>query len=446
MGMFVRRSSGPSDKYGSFVYYVDDNGFVRQSTGPNDKYGSIVYYAGEDDFIRKATGPSDEYGEIVYYWDDAGFIRRSNGPSDRCGQIVYYVGDDDFVRIASGPNDKYGQVVFYIQEEKRKKKEKKQTTQENKGGILLVLALVIGLIFAPILLVLGMFGKFLLGGLFENVLPIEAFKKFRKTYSIICISWLVLGIAAIVVLAILEISVEIPLYALVGGNVLLFILSIVIGNKIYNEHKDELPQTTEDAEDEIDTSSVEEPIFEESVNADMPANNEDLQYDSYSVPPTQAEPVGVDTAQLDAMTRELESYKAMLDGGLISKGEYNNLKDILFRKYGISKESAPKKGVSSASLRKANIGVLITAIVCWVVGLFFMFGVRGYEYSYRGWAVAERAGYSLLELFDKDVLSCLSVIFIFVFGIALAADFILNLICSKKWALINSVVEMLKAR
>ena len=44
MGLFVRKSTAPSDKYGAIVYYVDGNGFVRKSTGPSDKYGAIVYY------------------------------------------------------------------------------------------------------------------------------------------------------------------------------------------------------------------------------------------------------------------------------------------------------------------------------------------------------------------------------------------------------------------
>jgi hypothetical protein len=66
-----------------------------------------------------------------------------------------------------------------------------------------------------------MYGKFLMGGLFKNVLVVDEFKKFRKKYSIISLSWQVLGIVAIVLFAVFEIAVEIALYALVGVNILL---------------------------------------------------------------------------------------------------------------------------------------------------------------------------------------------------------------------------------
>lgn len=41
---FIRRASGPSDKYGQVLYYVDGNGFIRRASGPSDKYGQVLYY------------------------------------------------------------------------------------------------------------------------------------------------------------------------------------------------------------------------------------------------------------------------------------------------------------------------------------------------------------------------------------------------------------------
>jgi hypothetical protein len=39
---------------------------------------------------------------------------------------------------------------------------------------------------------------------------------------------------------------EYSFYILCGGNIALFVLSIVFGNKIYNRHKDEIPTTVGD--------------------------------------------------------------------------------------------------------------------------------------------------------------------------------------------------------
>ena len=142
---------------------------------------------------------------------------------------------------------------FFDNEEDLLKAEKEydnELAEKNNGGaqaggvpsglVGFAIFLVLGLFFAPIIVVLGMFGKFLLGGLFKNVLSIKAFKIFRIIYTIINIIWLVLGLAAVIVLAILESeAVEIAFYTLVGGNVLLFILSIVIGDIIYKKHKND---------------------------------------------------------------------------------------------------------------------------------------------------------------------------------------------------------------
>ena len=108
------------------------------------------------------------------------------------------------------------------------------------GGALLLVALVLAIIFAPIIVVLGLFGKFLLKGLYKNILQIEEFKKFRKTYSAICLGWFVASIAFVVLCIVLHLETmsEYSFYILCGGNIALFVLSIVFGNKIYNRHNE----------------------------------------------------------------------------------------------------------------------------------------------------------------------------------------------------------------
>ena len=248
MGVFVRQSNSPNARFGPICYYVDDHKFIRKSNAPSDKYGKIIYYVDSNSFVRKANSPSDTYGQIVYYWDDEGFVRKSNGPSDRRGEIVYYVDENLFVRKSNGPSDKYGAIVYYLNKET--KQEENKNTNKGNGGILLVLALVLALVFAPFIIVLGLFGKFLLKGLYKNVLQIEEFKKFRKAYTIICFGWFVVGIALTIVLAQFEALVEYCLYPLVLGNILLFVLSVVFGNKIYKKHKDTIPVVA-DASNEV---------------------------------------------------------------------------------------------------------------------------------------------------------------------------------------------------
>jgi uncharacterized repeat protein (TIGR02543 family) len=254
MGIFIRQSSSPADKYGQIVYYYDGNGFVRKSTAPSDKYGAIVYYIDELGFVRTSSSPADKYGQIVYYYDNDGFIRKSSAPSDKYGAIVYYVDELGFVRKSSSPSDKYGQILFFLQKQPQDS-EIEQSKPSGNGGALLALAFVIALIFAPVLIVLGMFGKFLLGGTFKNVLKIEEFKKFRKNYTIICLLWQVLAIAAIVVLAILKIDVTYALYGLVGINILLLVLSMKTQKKIYNKYKDD-PKILSGADDKIKASDA----------------------------------------------------------------------------------------------------------------------------------------------------------------------------------------------
>ena len=368
MGFFIRHSSGPSDRYGAVVYYVDDMGFVRYSSGPSDKYGSIVYYIDDMGFVRNSSGPSDRYGAIVYYTDGTGFVRQSNGPSDKYGSIVYYFDESGFVRQSNGPSDKYGQIVFFVQEEQKKKEDeyedRPKRPKNQNGGILLLLAFVIGLIFAPILIVLGMFGKFLLGGLFKNVLPIEAFKKFRKTYSIISLSWLVLGIAAIVLLACFQIDVTIALYALVGGNILLFILSIVIGNKIYNEHKDELPEVVVDEVADEPTMNDNEVEFASNESIVREADNsepESVHGIEHNEPATEI------LDNLDA----IKKLKELLDLGILTKKEFEEKKKEILG-YKTEKPSVEKKPISAKTIMTTGLVLSLIGLLTFIVGAVFL--------------------------------------------------------------------------
>ena len=374
MGLFVRKSNGPSDMYGAITYYVGNDGFVRKSNGPSDKYGAIAYYVGNDGFVRKSNGPSDMYGTIVYYVGNDGFVRKSNGPSDKYGAIVYYVDDNGFVRKSNGPSDKYGAIVYCI--EKEAKTDNKQPDVNDKqddgrgaglGIALLAIAFVIGLIFAPILIILGMFGKFLLGGLFKNVLPIEAFKKFRKTYTIITIIWLVLGLAAIVVLAILESeAVEIALYSLVGGNVLLLILSIVIGNKIYNEHKHELPQPVEIDIEVEQTTQVSESISDTVVEEELVEDSVQIPEDAVQIP--------IDDTQKTLVA--IKQLKELLDMGAITKSEFNEKKKALLGNIGSTQtkkvDKKAKKPFNSKLCFRINLILSVVAIITYIVGFVFL--------------------------------------------------------------------------
>ena len=110
--------------------------------------------------------------------------------------------------------------------------------KNTNGGMLVALALVLAIIFAPIIVVLGLFGKFLLKGLYKNILGLDEFKKFRKAYTVICLSWFFLSIAfCVVCVNLLSDFAEYSFYILCGGNIALFALSIVFGNKIYKKHQ-----------------------------------------------------------------------------------------------------------------------------------------------------------------------------------------------------------------
>ena len=220
-------------------------------------------------FIRKSRSLQDRLGQIEYFVDDNGFVRKSRSLQDKLGQIEYFVDSDGFVRKSRSLQDRLGQIIYYSQKEEVQNV-KKEETNNNSGNAaiaLLIVAFMLALIFAPVLIVLGMFGKFILSGLYKKTIEFEDFRKFRKMYSVISLSWLVLAIVAIVVFIIFNLNVVIPTYALVGGNIVLLIISIVTAKKIQNKHKDELSKpvennveqniVTDESEAEISTDATE---------------------------------------------------------------------------------------------------------------------------------------------------------------------------------------------
>ena len=426
MGLFVRESNAPSDKYGSIAYYVDDNGFLRESNGPSDKYGAIVYYIDNDGFVRQSNGPSDKYGTIVYFVDDDGFVRKSNGPSDKYGAIILYVDDNGFVRKSNGPSDKYGAIVYYLHKEYKQQEVRKPSTNQGNGGILLALALVIGILLAPIIVVLGMFGKFLLKGLYKNVLQIEEFKKFRKTYSIICFSWFVLGIAlTVLIFTLLPDFAEYGLYPLAIGNILLFALSIVFGNKIYKKHKDDIPAES-DASSEVvfDGQTVKMETF-------SPAESqpEEFTAETESATECSAEEISMEYAPIasEAIQKNLyaiKKLKELLDIGAITKSEFDEKKKIL-----LGEISAPKKKTttkSSVKTEKCKNLILkispilnIVALIALIVGIAFLVFTRflGLVIS-NGHGEIYNGGY-ILHAFSGEILPLFTVVSTIIVSISL---------------------------
>ena len=407
---------------------------MRKSIAPHDKGGAIVYYIDGEGFIRKSTAPHDKGGTIVYYIDGEGFIRKSTAPHDKGGAIVYYIDGNSFVRKSTAPHDKGGAIVYYIQAEQQQRQEKQDSADEKKG-VLLLIAFVLGLIFAPILIVLGMFGKFLLGGLFKNVLPIKAFKKFRKGYSILNFVWLGLGIAAVTVLAILQVDatiLSIPLYALVGGNILLFILSIVIGNKIYNEHKHELPQPVEEfAEYSEDGATTETDAF----GAEQSSEAAKEQSGSFDTPPADA---------IQKNLHAIKQLKELLDMGAITQAEFNQKKNVLLGVISApAKTKTAKELRSNKGLHTTNLVLSIFTIITFIVGIVFLLCTK-IEYCYRydyidEWGVSRpyyidtdfsylQIGFNLCEEFEFKCL--FAVIGAILSAICLVVQFILD--CRKK--------------
>jgi predicted nucleic acid-binding Zn ribbon protein len=214
--------------------------------------------------------------------------------------------------------------------------------QNANGGMLLALALVLAIVFAPVIIVLGLFGKFLLKGLYKNILGLEEFKKFRKTYTIICFSWFFLSIAFIVVCGVLQLEiVEYAFYVLCGGNIALFALSIVFGNKIYKKHKDDIPtdsNTAKEVDSEAELIETEDTTTESATeessnsNAGMFGSNE---YDNKK-----------------KKFELLAELAALRDANVLTEEEFNEQKQQILRAHC---ESVPQTVTSSKASTEKTV-------------------------------------------------------------------------------------------
>ena len=404
---FIRKSIGPSDKYGQILFFVDEKGFIRKSTGPNDKYGQILYFFDDEGFIRKSTGPSDRYGQIIYFVDKAGFVRKSTGPSDKYGQIAYFIDENGFVRKSTGPSDRYGEILYFCHLIKKNVNTAKDTSVKNDSqGALLALALALAILMAPIIIVLGMFGKFVLKGLFKNVLPLDAFKKFRKTFTIICLSWFGLAVAACVLLLILVPNLfEVAFGALCVGNIVLFVLSIVIGNSIYKKHKDELPMQVETTNQE-DLVEQKEEVEKIDENQDVIVPNEISNNDNLEV---------------DRTVEALKKFKELLDMGIITQKEFDAKKKELLNGKPVSKKEKVKKDISDKPFMVMSRILSIVAVVLFFTGAIFLIFARDYS------TINDSDGIMYFSAaFKGNVAALLTIIFGFVFYMFTIIQLVLN--------------------
>lgn len=202
-----------------------------------------------------------------------------------------------------------------------------------------------------------MFGKFIFGGLFKNVLEIDEFKKFRKTYSIINLVWLALAIVTIVLLVIFNVNITTALYALVGINIALFIISIVKGNKIYNKHKDELPKPVE-VNSNLESNDSSEEVIETHYN------NDDSHY-SYENQIENNNNIHENYTHKDESLIKLRSYKQMFNEGLISEKEFESLKQGLLKKEGMVETVKTKRIVIGLHwfFNVLNVASILTNII-----------------------------------------------------------------------------------
>ena len=240
MGFFIRRSSPSEEQDEQVLYYIDDNNFVRMSQSSRDRCGEIVAYIDENNFVRRSTAPYDTQGMIVNYIDEYGFVRQAATEDDIEGKVLYYIDDNGFVRVAKTPKDTGGQIVYYMQKEKKTAEKRKRGEEDKPLRILLItlVGLLLGTnLFTPVLIALGMSGNFLFGWIFKDMKAIPAYKRFRKDYSVFNIIWFAVEFVIIAIVAIFEADPTLLWGIFSAANALLFALSVIVGEKIYREHK-----------------------------------------------------------------------------------------------------------------------------------------------------------------------------------------------------------------
>ena len=182
-----------------------------------------------------------------------------------------------------------------------------QSNESGGAGLLLIIGFILAVLLAPLFVILGTHGKFLLKGLYKKVLDNPKFKKFRLPYNIAGLAFSVACIAAFVVGIILKIQllIMIPLFALFFGNIVYIVLGMVIANQIYKkqeaEKKEEVPSEAEQVNEE---PSEEESSVELATSEDL-EESDDVEADS--VAPIVSEETEVEEVPEEENENEPES-------------------------------------------------------------------------------------------------------------------------------------------
>ena len=335
--------------------------------------------------------------------------------------------------------------------------------------MLLALAFVLALIFAPIIVVLGMFGKFLLKGLYKNVLQIEEFKKFRKTYSIILFCWFAVGIAlAVLTFTLFSDFAEYGLYPLVIGNVVLFALSIVYGNKIYKKHRDEIPAVSED--------SVEAATDDGLVETEDTATDESADNAAEYIPD---EVDACDYGDKKKMFALLTELAALRDANVLTEEEFNEQKQQILRAQyksaplqnasnrssikepapaiaksavsgGKAEETKEKKQRPAKALRVVGLILTILTVLTFIVGAVFVFSgkIRYPIYledstcEYRQLPFHITAFSSSLVGSSRATRCLLSIIGIILLAVSITVKFAIDIKCGKHSKFTNRAITM----
>lgn len=119
-------------------------------------------------------------------------------------------------------------------------RQQRQSSNSGNGGLLIMVAIVIGVLLAPFLLTVAMFGELMLKGTFnKKVRSIKQYKSFRKALLEISYIWFVLCVVLFIVFNFVEkldVVGMIPFFALFFGNIAFIIIAIVRTKKIEKEH------------------------------------------------------------------------------------------------------------------------------------------------------------------------------------------------------------------
>ena len=183
---------------------------------------------------------------------------------------------------------------------------------------LIFIGVILSLIFAPIIILLGMHQKFLLKGVYKKSYKHPKFLKLRKLYTIFGFTYFGLGLVAFIVFIIIgdPLVPTIPLYILVAGNLIGFIVTVIISRKLAKTMPKEKPKTNEKR-----TSNVVIP----------PSNSQ----------PSQDVTKTVDTSKNLELSNLLLKYKELYDKQIISAEEYEKLKSTTIASMVSNEQTTP---------------------------------------------------------------------------------------------------------